>query len=219
MPSRLTTGLQLAALCTIALLLSTGAHADIYQLESDDEIHLSNLVDQTDTQMRYTVLISEPPALQNTSPAARTGTAVRWHQRRKGSMHPYATLVQHAAQQRLLDPALIYAVMATESANNPLAVSRSGARGLMQLMPATARRYQVADPHDPKQNIDAGARYLQELQATFKGDIALMLAAYNAGPNAVIRHGYRIPPYAETLNYVPHVLNLYKAQSRLPSTD
>ncbi len=203
----------------IALMLSTAGHADIYQLDSSDEIHLSNLVDQTDTQVRYVVLISEPPALPTTSPAVHSGTGTRWHQRRESSTHPYATLVQHAAQQRLVDPALIYAVMATESANNPLAVSRSGARGLMQLMPATARRYQVTNPHDPKQNIDAGARYLQELQSTFKGDIALMLAAYNAGPNAVIRHGYRIPPYAETLNYVPRVLNLYKAQSRFPSVD
>jgi soluble lytic murein transglycosylase-like protein len=87
-------------------------------------------------------------------------------------------------------------------------VSRKGALGLMQLMPATARRLGVRDPFDPAQNIQAGARYLRELLTQFRGDLALALAAYNAGEAAVMRAGYRVPPYAETLAYVPRVLRL-----------
>lgn len=201
------------------LSLCSRAHADIYQLESGDDIHLSNLIDQTDTKLRYVVLVSEPAALTNDRSAPDTRTSTRPQNRSNRNNRPYADIVHKASQQTRLDPALLYAVMATESANNPQAVSPSGARGLMQLMPATARRFNVADPHDPQQNINAGAHYLQELQAMFKGNTSLMLAAYNAGPNAVIKHGYRIPPYAETLSYVPRVLNLYNAQSRMPAAD
>jgi len=80
----------------------------------------------------------------------------------------------------------------------------------MQLMPQTAKRYGVADAFDPLQNLDGGARYLRDLLRLFNNNTSLALAAYNAGEHAVMKHGNRIPPYRETLNYVPRVLDLYQ---------
>ena len=93
-----------------------------------------------------------------------------------------------------------------ESSYDARAVSPKGAKGLMQLMPDTARRFGVSDPFDPEQNVRAGATYLRSLLDLFKGDTRLALAAYNAGENAVIRSGNRIPAFAETQAYVPRVL-------------
>jgi len=93
------------------------------------------------------------------------------------------------------------------------AVSKRGASGLMQLMPETAKRYGVADIFDPKQNIRAGAQYLRDLLKMFNNDLRLVLAAYNAGEKAVVRHGSKIPPYPETAAYVPKVLAFYKKLS------
>lgn len=123
---------------------------------------------------------------------------------------PFSQAVSLAAATTSLEPALLHAVMMVESNNNPMAVSRRGARGLMQLMPATAKRYAVTNPHDPGQNIAAGAQYLQALQHRFNGDTRLALAAYNAGPTAVIKAGFRIPPFSETQQYVPRVMQLYQ---------
>jgi soluble lytic murein transglycosylase-like protein len=106
-------------------------------------------------------------------------------------------------------------VITAESGYNPGAVSRAGARGIMQLMPDTARRFGVQNILDPAQNIQGGVKYLRELLTLFNGDKELAVAAYNAGENAVIRSGNRIPPYAETASYVPKVLDFYrKFQSR-----
>jgi soluble lytic murein transglycosylase-like protein len=115
-------------------------------------------------------------------------------------------IVHEVAASEQISAQLLEAVIAVESAYNPLAVSPKGAQGLMQLMPATASRFGVADPFDPRQNVRAGARYLRELLGMFGGDLRLALAAYNAGEQAVIRAGHRIPPYAETQRYVPRVL-------------
>jgi hypothetical protein len=120
----------------------------------------------------------------------------------------YRPAIERAALAQQLSPALLHAVIRVESGYEAHAVSRKGALGLMQLMPATARRLGVRDPFDPAQNIQAGARYLRELLTQFRGDLALALAAYNAGEAAVMRAGYRVPPYAETLAYVPRVLRL-----------
>lgn len=126
---------------------------------------------------------------------------------------PYNHEVVAAAKETSLDPALIHAVIATESKHNPRAQSNKGAFGLMQLMPATARRYNVKDRNDPKQNIVAGAKYLRELLTLYKGDLKLTLAAYNAGPGAVKKYSNHIPPYRETMHYVPKVLKYYQQYS------
>lgn len=105
---------------------------------------------------------------------------------------------------------IIYSVIHAESFFNPLAESRAGAAGLMQLMPATAERYGVLDRFNPKQNIRGGTRYLKDLLKLFNNDIELALAAYNAGEQTVIRYGNKIPPYKETQQYVKKVLSLFK---------
>jgi soluble lytic murein transglycosylase-like protein len=109
-----------------------------------------------------------------------------------------------------LESALLHAVISVESRYNPKAVSPAGAAGLMQLMPHTAKRYGVTDALDPRQNLNGGARYLRDLLRLFNNDTSLALAAYNAGENAVKRHGNRIPPYRETQRYVPKVLAFYQ---------
>jgi soluble lytic murein transglycosylase-like protein len=121
----------------------------------------------------------------------------------------YRDLIQEAANRYQLDAALLHAVIHTESAYNPYAVSPKGATGLMQLMAGTAKRYGVKDRTDPRDNIEGGARYLRDLLVLFKNDKRLALAGYNAGENAVIRHGNNIPPYRETRHYVDRVLSLY----------
>ncbi len=118
-------------------------------------------------------------------------------------------LITEIALETGADPALIEAVVKAESAYDPKAVSRKGARGLMQLMPATAASLGVRDPHDPKQNLRGGIQYFQRMLQKYHGNIDLAAAAYNAGPGAVERHG-GIPPYAETIDYVRKVRKYYE---------
>lgn len=115
-------------------------------------------------------------------------------------------LIQHYARLHKVMPELVAAVIGVESGYNARAVSPKGALGAMQLMPATAARYGVTDAGDPAQNINAGVRHLKDLLDLHQGNVALALAAYNAGQGAVARHGGRIPPYRETMLYVPAVL-------------
>ena len=115
------------------------------------------------------------------------------------------SLIEQAARRHDLDTDLLMALIRQESGFNPLAVSRTGARGLMQLMPGTALRYGVTRVHDPGENIAGGSAYLSDLLNRF-GRLDLALAAYNAGEGAVQKYGNRIPPYAETVNYVAVVL-------------
>ncbi|HXN16362.1 MAG TPA: transglycosylase SLT domain-containing protein [Usitatibacter sp.] len=122
----------------------------------------------------------------------------------------YSPIIETASKAYGVDKALVHAVISAESGYNPQALSRTGAMGLMQLMPETARRYGVQNMMDPTENIHGGVRYLKDLLAMFGGNLVLAIAAYNAGENAVIRHGHRIPPYAETKHYVPKVLSFYR---------
>jgi soluble lytic murein transglycosylase-like protein len=115
-------------------------------------------------------------------------------------------LVSDVAVQMQISPELLHAVIAAESGYNPLAVSPRGAIGLMQLMPATATRFGARDPYVARQNVLAGASYLKWLMSQFGNDLELVLAAYNAGEQAVLKAGGKIPPYAETQAYVPRVL-------------
>ena len=117
----------------------------------------------------------------------------------------YESYIQQSAAKYGVDPALIRAVIKTESSGNPHAVSRAGALGLMQLMPSNVMEAGINDPFDPAQNIDAGTHQLSDLLTQFDGNTDLALAAYNAGPGAVKRYG-GIPPYPETRTYVQKVL-------------
>jgi soluble lytic murein transglycosylase-like protein len=126
----------------------------------------------------------------------------------------YDGLIDQAAQINAIDPKLVKSVMLIESAFNPVARSRKGARGLMQLMPATAVRYGVRDILDPAENIAGGVMYLRELLGLFGGDLAKSLAAYNAGENVVLRYG-GVPPYQETQLYVRKGLTAYYGKSTL----
>jgi soluble lytic murein transglycosylase-like protein len=117
---------------------------------------------------------------------------------------PYANFIAESAQLHGVAPELVASVIAVESNFNPNAVSWRSARGLMQLMPQTARRFGVTRVFDPQQNIEAGTKYLKELLLRYRGDLALTLAAYNAGPDRVEQ--YRsVPPYRETRDYVRRV--------------
>jgi len=118
----------------------------------------------------------------------------------------YRPLIDKVAREVSMSPKLLNAVIQVESGYQPRAVSRTGAKGLMQLMPKTAQRFGVHDVFDPQQNIRGGALYLKWLLEYFRGDLHLALAAYNAGEDAVVRAGYRIPQIAETVQYVPKVL-------------
>jgi soluble lytic murein transglycosylase-like protein len=118
-------------------------------------------------------------------------------------------LIDSSAAKHGLKPELIRAVITQESAGRPCAVSARGAQGLMQIMPATAEDLQLSDPLDPKQNVDAGSRYLKSLLDRFGGDLARALGAYNAGPGAVEREG-GVPPIDETQNYVAEILKALK---------
>lgn len=125
---------------------------------------------------------------------------------------PFHQEVLEAANQTTLEPALIHAVITVESKHNPKAVSKKGAMGLMQLMPATAQDFGLnrARLQDNRQNILVGAKYLKTLLRQFDGNLELALAAYNAGPAAVQKYHGRIPPFEETKLYVPKVLKYYR---------
>ena len=160
----------------------------------------------------YRLSIEKPDAFRFTArepylAAPRKGAAIP----AQLAGQPFAAQIDRAARQASLDPALVHAVIHVESRYNPAARSPKGAVGLMQLLPETAARYGVADPaRAPDANLRAGTRYLSDLMALFEGRLELALAAYNAGENAVLRHGLRIPPYRETREYVPAVLARYR---------
>jgi soluble lytic murein transglycosylase-like protein len=118
-------------------------------------------------------------------------------------------LINAAAKAANIQADLLHAVIAVESAYDARAVSPKGAQGLMQLMPATAALYAVRNPYDPAQNLKAGARHLHRLLIEFEYDLALALAAYNAGAEAVRRYRNAIPPYPETRDYVRRVIQIY----------
>jgi soluble lytic murein transglycosylase-like protein len=122
---------------------------------------------------------------------------------------PYRELVEAAAARYNVDADLIKSVIAVESNFDPKAVSPKKARGLMQLLPETAARLGVRNIEDPQENIDAGTRYLRELLEKYNNNLALALAAYNAGPERIQRYG-RVPPFAETISYVRRVRRNYE---------
>ncbi len=130
----------------------------------------------------------------------------------------YSRYIQKAASRYELEPELIKAVIKTESNGNHRAVSRKGAKGLMQLMPSTARDMNVSNPFDPEENIEGGTRYLKYLLERFNGNMTLALAAYNSGPGTVEKYG-NIPPIDETRQYVKRIFNLYNGKKSYTFAD
>lgn len=172
--------------------------ANIYTyIAEDGAVSLSNIP----ADNRYKVLVKGQEE-------AAHDTAI--HQGGLARKAQYDRLVDDVARTYGLDSALLHAVISVESRYSPNAVSSKGALGLMQLMPVTAKRYGVADALDPVQNLHGGAKCLRDLLKKFNNDISLALAAYNAGEYAVVKNGYRIPPYRETVAYVPKVLGFYR---------
>ena len=192
------------------LFAITNVQADVFvNLAPLDEINISN----TQQTLQFTYKIAEPVDLTKTIAfEAPAKDEIRIHNANFYKL-PYNSEVLAAAKQASLEPALIHAVIATESKHNARAKSNKGAYGLMQLMPATARRFNVQNKNDAGQNILAGSLYLRELLNLFNGDLKLSLAAYNAGPAAVQKYKNRIPPYQETMHYVPKVLKYYRQYS------
>jgi soluble lytic murein transglycosylase-like protein len=184
-----------------ALLMATCAAArpHIYSyVDADGSRHYTDVPDDR----RYRLL-----AL---SPQDRTASGDRYDSMLLAKAGQYDSIIEKAAISASVEPNLLRAVIVVESGFNPRAVSKRGAVGLMQLMPATASRFGVSNPYDPRENVHAGARYLKFLIDRFGQDLRLALAAYNAGEEAVDRNGGRIPPFTETMAYVPRVLKIYR---------
>lgn len=134
------------------------------------------------------------------------------------SQEPFGDIIHAAAKRYSVDADLITSVIAAESNFDPKAISRRNARGLMQLLPKTAARLGVKNIFDPQENIDAGAHYLSDLLVLYKNDLALTLAAYNAGPERVQQYGQRVPPFAETISYIQRVKRTYSQRKSGAST-
>ena len=177
----------------IILLASFCAFADFYKyIDENGVVHITN-----SPRPGYSWVMGE-------TKSAPVRTAVK-----KVPRDQLDELIYISAARHGVDPALVRAVVKAESDYDAGAVSAVGARGLMQLMPETARLMGVDDIHDPEQNIDGGTRYLTRLLDRFDWEVALALAAYNAGEGAVRRHG-GVPPYSETQDFVEKVLGYYR---------
>ena len=194
---------------TVGLVVALGAaasvcRADIYAYT--DRAGTTHFTDHPNDP-RYKLILRTPveTTAQQSADAKR---ASAWLARSV----EYDAVIGRAADAAKVRPELVRAVIVVESGFNPRAISRRGAVGLMQLLPATARRYGAFNAFDPEQNILAGAYYLADLIARYGSEkLELVLAAYNAGENAVEKYGRRIPPYKETQVYVPNVLKMYHA--------
>ena len=182
----------------LAFLLDTAAvcRGDIYKyVDPDGVIHLTNV--PTEPNIPYVLVMKEKRVIIQVP----------------GKISDYDDLIARISEKYRVNSALVKAVIKAESNFNHRAVSPVGARGLMQLMPATAAGLQVQDSFHPENNIDGGVRYLRYLMDLFNGNLPLVLAAYNSGENTVIRYNNRIPPYQETQTYVRRVLNYFSKYS------
>jgi soluble lytic murein transglycosylase-like protein len=175
----------------------------IYALTDDDgSVSLSNVP----TDSHYKALVSDGAPVAK---AAESDAPPPVGHTPAGKAR-YDGLVEQTASAVGVEGALLHAVISVESGYDPSARSSAGAAGLMQLMPATAKRYGVVDALDPAQNLRGGAKYLRDLLKQYDSDISLAVAAYNAGEGAVAKYGNRIPPFSETTAYVPRVLAYYR---------
>jgi len=184
---------------TLLVASAAAAHSQIYTyVDTDGLRHYTDVPDNN----RYRLLIM--------SPQDRTASGDRYDSMLLAKAGQYDSIIEKAALSAAVEANLLRAVIVVESGFNSRAVSKRGAVGLMQLMPATATRFGVSNPYDPRQNVHAGARYLKFLIDRFGQDVRLALAAYNAGEEAVDRNGGQIPPFSETMAYVPRVLKIYQ---------
>ena len=190
-------------LLAAALLTAVDSRANIYAFKDENGVtHFSNL---PHLDRRYKLVYRIPTSAQF-RPNAWSPSGPR-----VVDIERLVPIIANAARMHGLDAKLVHAVIRAESGYNENAVSPKGAVGLMQLIPATAERYGVINSRDPAENISGGTRYLRDLLKMFNGNVELALAGYNAGENAVIRAGNRVPPYPETMAYVPKVLSFYRS--------
>lgn len=192
----------------IAALLAASpviANSKIYSYVDDQGTrHFTDVPDNS----RYRLLVL--------SGEDRTGSGERYNSQLLARAIQYDSIIEHAALSFALEPNLLRAVIVVESGFNSRALSKRGAVGLMQLMPATASRFGVSNPYDPRENVHGGARYLKFLIDRFGNNVRLALAAYNAGEEAVDRSGGQIPPFTETMAYVPRVMKIYRMLAQQP---
>ena len=185
-------------------VLARPALADIFMFKDErGVVHFTNI---PSGDKRFKMVRKEEGTSSNTRAAGMPQVFLPTEE----SIRRYSPIIENASRLHGVDVNLVHAVITAESGYNAAALSRAGASGLMQLMPDTAKRYGVQNIMDPVENITGGVRYLHDLISMFNGNLELAVAAYNAGENAVVRHGNRIPPYAETVNYVPKVLGFYR---------
>jgi soluble lytic murein transglycosylase-like protein len=190
------------AILILAIAAAPGfARADVFSFTDANGIaHFSNVPSDS----RYKLLVATPSDL--VAAPTEKGPSINWLARSA----EYDGVIRLAAKDATIQAALVRAVIVVESGFNPRATSKKGAIGLMQLLPATAKRYGVKNIYDPEQNVRAGARYLKDLLVRFDSNLELALAAYNAGEEAVERYGRHVPPFRETLAYVPSVMKVYQ---------
>jgi soluble lytic murein transglycosylase-like protein len=185
------------AVCTAAVC---SASPPIYRYVDADGV--AHFTDKPDS-MRYELVKLTPKGLTRSGDRYDPGLLRRAAR--------YDAIIETEAKSAGVEPNLLRAVIVVESGFNPRAVSKRGAVGLMQLMPETAKRFGVSDRYDPRQNVRGGAVYLGFLVNRFRQNVRLALAAFNAGEDAVDRNAGQIPPFVETLEYVPKVLKIYQA--------
>lgn len=200
---------SVAVTAVLAFAAARPAQADIYSYKDErGVVHFTNI---NPNDKRWKMVRKEEGTSSNGAPiiGGKRGVGGLFMPAQADILR-YSTLIESASRTHGVDANLVHAVITAESGYNARALSKAGAQGLMQLMPDTARRYGVQNSWDPAQNINGGVAYLKDLLQMFEGNLELAVAAYNAGENAVIRYGRKIPPYAETVHYVPKVLGFYR---------
>ena len=184
------TGVTIFYIITLLLLAGIAVHADIYRyIDENGVMHFTNT--PTSSTHKFKLFLREKPKVNP-----------------RYSTKKYDDIITNASQQYDVSFPLLKAIIKAESDFDPRAVSKKGAKGLMQIMPENFKPLGIKDPFDPSQNIHAGARYFKQMYDRFKGKLSLSLAAYNAGPKAVERYK-TVPPYEETEEYVRRVLKFY----------
>src|SRR5210317_1954135 len=184
------TGVTIFYIITLLLLAGIAVHADIYRyIDENGVMHFTNT--PTSSTQKFKLFLREKPKVNP-----------------RYSTKKYDDIIANASQQYDVSFPLLKAIIKAESDFDPQAVSKKGAKGLMQIMPENFKPLGIRDPFDPSQNIHAGARYFKQMYDRFKGKLSLSLAAYNAGPTAVERYK-TVPPYEETEEYVKKVLKFY----------